>query len=120
MLVPTESWEDTRLYFPEVIRIGDSYGMWYSGLVWSTDLAYVGYAVSPDGIHWGKWPGNPVITPLLGCNAVDSFAAFRLGDTIHGWTTNCYDVHHLTSPFDVLLFDDLESGDTTIWGSTVP
>lgn len=120
VLEGTEPWESTRLYFPEVVRIGDGYGMWYSGLIWSSDLAYIGYAVSPDGIHWGKWSDNPVISPLPTCNAVDSFAAFRLGDTIHGWITNCFDVHHLTSPSEVLLFDGFESEDTTIWGSAVP
>ena len=61
-----DPWEGTRVYNIEVVRIGDAYGMWYTGVTAVPTLAYVGYAVSPDGIHWGKWPDNPVILPLVG------------------------------------------------------
>ncbi|HSN56491.1 MAG TPA: hypothetical protein VLT32_17620 [Candidatus Sulfomarinibacteraceae bacterium] len=120
VLVATKPWEGTRVYNIEVVRIGDAYGMWYTGLTAVPTLAYVGYAVSPDGTHWGKWPDNPVISPLPSCNGFDSIAVIRVGDTFHGWGTNCYDVWHLTSPFEVLFFDDFESGGTSVWSPVLP
>jgi hypothetical protein len=120
VLMATEIWEGTRVYNTVVVPIGDGFGMWYTGATTSPALAYVGYAVSPDGIHWVKWPDNPVITPLAGCNRFDSLAALHVGDTFHGWGTSCFDIYHLTSPFEVLHFDGFESGDSTIWSSTVP
>ncbi len=48
---------------PSVIKTGDVFEMWYSAMpavdnMW--DSIAVGYAVSLDGIHWIKYPGNPV------------------------------------------------------------
>lgn len=120
VLAGTEPWEGTHVYNNVVVPIGDGYGMWYTGATISPALAYVGYAVSPDGIHWGKWPDNPVISPLPACNRFDSLAVIQVGESFHGWGTNCFDVHHLTSPFELLLFDGFESGDTTIWGGVTP
>jgi hypothetical protein len=124
------SWEEDLIYAATVVPSGDGYAMWYSSLqrLPSPDEAHIGYAVSPDGIHWGKWPenphgypqGNPVISPLPGCNAVDSLAVIVEGDTVHGWTTNCNDVHYLTSPLEHVFFDAFETGDTAIWSSVVP
>jgi hypothetical protein len=120
VLEPTEVWEDTKVYYPAVVRVGDGYGMLYSGITWSSGLAYVGYAFSPDGVHWCKWPGNPVLQPLAGCNAFDAFTVIRSGDTFYGWGAHCYEIRFGTAPFEVLHFDGLESGDTTIWGVTTP
>lgn len=125
VLEATEPWEEDKVYFPEVAQIGGSLGMWYSSLREdpSPDVARIGYAVSPDGLAWGKWPGNPVLSPLAptpGCDAVDSFAVIRDGDTLHGWTTSCFDVYHVTAPFEVLLFDGFESGSTDLWSLVLP
>ncbi len=63
VLVASEPWEESKVYFPEVVLYGGSLHMWYSGLDLSTNLASVGYAESPDGLSWTKWPGNPVLEP---------------------------------------------------------
>ena len=45
-----------------VIQDAAGYRMWYGAtedeMVWR-----VGLATSPDGIHWTKYPGNPIIVP---------------------------------------------------------
>jgi predicted GH43/DUF377 family glycosyl hydrolase len=122
VLEATEPWEEDKVYFPEVVRIGDSFAMWYSGLATlpSPDRANIGYAVSPDGINWGKWPGNPVLIPEPPNNAVDSMSVIFEGNMIHGWVTHQYDVTHVTSPFDVVFFDAFETGDSNIWSRVVP
>ena len=118
LLVGTEPWEGDNMYFPEVVPSGGGFAMWYSALI--PGHVAVGYAVSPDGLHWGKWSGNPVLSPVSPCNVADSFAVMIDGDTVHGWTDHCYDVTHVTSPFEVVFFDTFETGDTIIWGRVVP
>ena len=119
VLVPSEPWEADCVDFPEVIPMGGGYAMWYGGVVWGASVQ-VGYAVSPDGVHWGKWPDNPVLTPLAGCAAVDALIVIALGDTVYGWTSNCNTTYHVTSPLDVVFFDAFETGDTAIWSVVVP
>jgi predicted GH43/DUF377 family glycosyl hydrolase len=50
-----------------VIYDGNQYKMWYSGQTWTPtnqlNTYQIGYAASPDGIHWTKYSGNPVFTP---------------------------------------------------------
>ena len=116
----TESWDGDKVTFPEVVRIGDGFAMWYSGFFMSPVTAAIGYAVSPDGLHWGKWPGNPVLSPRPGYPTVESPSMIIEGDMIHGWVTHYYEIEHVTSPFELLFFDGFESGDTSIWGGSVP
>jgi len=66
VLSPTPgTWDAFTVEQPMVIRENGQYKMWYSS--WY-DVApdypnYIGYATSPDGIHWTKYPGNPVMGP---------------------------------------------------------
>jgi hypothetical protein len=119
VLVGSLPWEGSHLYFPEVVPMGGGYAMWYSAVVPSGEAA-IGYAVSPDGIHWGRWPGNPVLTPDCPNNVIEALNVVIEGDTIHGWATHCRDVVYLTSPLDVVFFDAFETGDCAIWSSVAP
>lgn len=63
------SWDDGWVSVPAVRKNGGIYEMWYVGasssdwLADSTlDTSRVGYATSPDGITWTKYPGNPILT----------------------------------------------------------
>ncbi len=82
----------------------------------------IGYAASSDGILWGKWSEQPVLPPpsLPACNFVDSIAVVLEGDTVHGWISYCDEIHHLTSPHEVVFFDAFETGDTSVWNTVVP
>jgi len=63
VLRPTEPWEGTVLEGQTVMKVFNKYMMWYGALNLRTDRAKIGLATSPDGIHWTKYPGNPVFTP---------------------------------------------------------
>jgi predicted GH43/DUF377 family glycosyl hydrolase len=59
------TWESGSANEQWVVYEGGEYKMWYSGQMYSvlnkTILGYaIGYATSPDGIHWTKYSGNPV------------------------------------------------------------
>jgi hypothetical protein len=118
VLVGSLPWEGDFVYYPEVVPTPGGYAMWYAAT--ADGYAAIGYAVSPDGIHWGRWPGNPVLSPLPGCTVVDSIAVIVEGDTVHGWATNCNDVWYVTSPLEVVFFDAFETGDCAIWSSMLP
>jgi predicted GH43/DUF377 family glycosyl hydrolase len=53
------SWDDDRVFDPNVVFDGAIYRMWFSG--YDGSRYRIGYATSPDGITWTKHPGNPVL-----------------------------------------------------------
>lgn len=61
-------WDNEFIEGPTVIYDSGTYKMWYAGLdtianSQPTDgKVSIGYATSPDGINWTKYPGNPVLT----------------------------------------------------------
>jgi predicted GH43/DUF377 family glycosyl hydrolase len=54
------TWDNVTTEQPEVIRENGEYKMWYTSWKDDTSPDYLGYATSPDGIHWTKYAGNPV------------------------------------------------------------
>jgi predicted GH43/DUF377 family glycosyl hydrolase len=57
------AWDAYTIELPMVLRENKQYKMWYAG--WSAIglPKSLGYATSSDGIHWTKYPGNPVMGP---------------------------------------------------------
>ncbi len=55
------SWDDAQVWFPFVVKDGDTYHMWYSGSDGS--VGRIGYAWSEDGISWHPVDENPVLVP---------------------------------------------------------
>ncbi len=53
-------WDASSALAPSVIKTKCGYEMWYAGEIYNVSQN-LGYAVSPDGIHWVKSPQNPVI-----------------------------------------------------------
>jgi hypothetical protein len=49
-------WDEGMMMWPSVLKNGSAYEMWY------TAGTGIGRATSPDGIHWTKDPGNPVLS----------------------------------------------------------
>ena len=57
----TGTWESATVLAPSVIKTKCGYEMWYAGEVFGGTQS-LGYATSPDGIKWTKYPQNPVLT----------------------------------------------------------
>lgn len=51
---------------PSVLKIGGIYHMWYTTGMKGPPEVVISYATSPDGIHWTKYRGNPVLRPTAG------------------------------------------------------
>jgi hypothetical protein len=121
---PVELWEHGSVYFPEVVEMGPYLGMWYTGMDPvgpPTPFVCMGYAISQDGIVWGKYPWNPVLEPAWPpSNVLYSWAAIVEGDTVHAWTSVGDDIGYATAPVEVIFFDGFETGDTDFWPVVVP
>ena len=66
VLRPNQAWEQTRLFYPTVLRLSGTYLMWYGSYSSYTPGPFktaLGFAVSRDGIHWHKFSRNPVFGP---------------------------------------------------------
>jgi predicted GH43/DUF377 family glycosyl hydrolase len=61
VLSPAQPWEKVAVMCPDVIWDGKDkiYKMWYSGGEQYEPDA-IGYATSPDGVHWTKRENNPI------------------------------------------------------------
>jgi predicted GH43/DUF377 family glycosyl hydrolase len=57
---PRGDWDGAQIVDPCVIRAGDGYRMYYCGARDADGLFAVGLALSADGIHWVKYPDNPL------------------------------------------------------------
>lgn len=57
------SWDDERTETPSVIKVGDTYHMYYTGFKTGDAVARfnIGHATSKDGFNWTRDPGNPII-----------------------------------------------------------
>jgi predicted GH43/DUF377 family glycosyl hydrolase len=63
IMTTTEPWEGTLIEGQTLLKMNGVYKMWYGGLALGTDISYIGYAESLDGIRWTKYAGNPIISP---------------------------------------------------------
>jgi hypothetical protein len=62
VLSPSQgTWDEGTVEGQTVIRENGQYKMWYTGASSGLSPAQIGYATSPDGIHWNKHAGNPVL-----------------------------------------------------------
>jgi beta-1,2-mannobiose phosphorylase / 1,2-beta-oligomannan phosphorylase len=64
VLNPHAPWEGSALMVPHVIwdEHQNLFRMWYSG-GGQYEPNDIGYATSPDGLHWNRYSGNPVLRP---------------------------------------------------------
>lgn len=46
---------------PSVLKRGNDYHMWYTGQ--ARDRSWIGYATSPDGVHWTRRSVEPALSP---------------------------------------------------------
>jgi predicted GH43/DUF377 family glycosyl hydrolase len=55
---PATKWEED-LNRPVVVKRGEEYHLWYTGQ--AGEKSWIGYATSPDGVHWNRMSRQPVL-----------------------------------------------------------
>jgi hypothetical protein len=112
-----------------ILREGGGYHMWFTGYDGSDEgLRKLGYAWSSDGVHWKRWPKNPLVRDRW----VEDMMVVKRGDTYYMFAEGRDDNHAvmLTSkdrihwkwqgPLDIRLADGTTPakrpcGTPTIW-----
>jgi predicted GH43/DUF377 family glycosyl hydrolase len=81
------SWDDWLLSTPWVMKVGNSYYMYYGGN--DGAVARIGLATSPDGITWTKNVNNPILGTGVKFDTVHVYgcAVIKDGNTWRMWYT---------------------------------
>jgi len=57
-----ESWDKQGVYDAQVLKVGDTYHMYYGGASSGWEAGAIGHATSSNGVDWTKDDENPVVT----------------------------------------------------------
>jgi predicted GH43/DUF377 family glycosyl hydrolase len=82
------AWDSAGVSFASVIKDGDTYKMWFTGLN-AARYGRIGYATSSDGVSWTKHAGNPVLDVgapgLWDADYVGAPSVVKIGGVYHLW-----------------------------------
>lgn len=80
-----------------ILREDGAYHLWYTGYRDGyADEKHLGYATSPDGLHWTRYPGNPIYDRAW----VEDVHVTRHGDTYYMVAEGRDDIAHLLTSED--------------------
>jgi sucrose-6-phosphate hydrolase SacC (GH32 family) len=92
-----------------VMRDSDGWHLWYTGYNDArSDSRFLGYATSPDGLAWTRWPGNP----LTSDGWVEDMSVVKQGGTYYMFAEGRGDIAHLLTSTDRVHWK--EQGDLDI------
>ena len=86
-----------------ILREGNAWHLWYTGYNEArSDSRFLGYATSSDGLHWTRWPGNPLTTR----GWVEDVQVVKQGDTYYMFAEGRNDIAHLLTSEDRLHWQE--------------
>ncbi len=89
----TNTWDKNIRERGYILKEGENYYMWYTGHT-SWDTLSLGYATSPDGIHWTRHPDNPIFSESW----TEDMMVTKIGDIYYMFAEGKNDIaHYLTS-----------------------
>jgi hypothetical protein len=93
----SDTWDRRMRERGWVMRDGGLWHLWYTGYndERSKDR-FLGYATSPDGLAWTRWPGNPLTSE----GWVEDMCVVKQGDTFYMFAEGRDDVAHLLTSKD--------------------
>ena len=92
-----------------ILREGGTWHLWYTGYNDArSDSKFLGYATSPDGLAWTRWPGNPLTTK----GWVEDMTVVKHGATYYMFAEGRDDIAHLLTSTDRVHWK--EQGDLDI------
>lgn len=91
------SWESRIRERGFILKEADGYQLWYTGFnPIRSDMKYLGYATSTDGVHWNRYAGNPIFTESW----VEDLQVVKHGDTYYMVAEGRSDIAHLLTSKD--------------------
>lgn len=80
-----------------ILREGDAWHLWYTGYDGTREgIRQLGYATSPDGVHWTPHPDNP----LCAGQWVEDMMVIKRGDTYYMFAEGLHDEAQLLTSQD--------------------
>jgi hypothetical protein len=102
----TDTWDRKIRERGYILHEDGIYKMWYTGYKdKDTDPKYLGYATSDDGIHWVRYPGNPIFDKKW----TEDVFVMKYEDTYYMYAEGKNDVAHLLTSSDGINWE--EQGD---------
>ena len=100
--IESQQFDSIFAYMPCVIKDGSTYKMWYAG--WNGNFTQnpdhtankinfrIGYATSPDGVNWTKYPNDQNAAPVLNLGTAGSLDAKGVS---HPWVLKKNGTYHM-------------------------
>ncbi len=79
-----------------ILKEDSSYFMWYTGYTNIDSVKYLGYATSPDGLSWTRYPGNPIYDS----NWVEDMSVIKVDGIYYMFAEGRGDTAHLLTSSD--------------------
>ena len=79
-----------------ILKEDSSYFLWYTGYTNIDSVKYLGYATSPDGFHWTRYPDNPIYNS----NWVEDMSVIKVDDVYYMFAEGRGDTAHLLTSAD--------------------
>ncbi|MEX2235214.1 MAG: glycosylase, partial [Cyclobacteriaceae bacterium] len=99
-----DSWDEVIRERGYILKENDGYHMWYTGYKEATNEGSMalGYATSPDGIVWTRYPGNPIFSE----NWVEDMMVVKHDSLYFMFAEGKGDIAHLMTSSDKVNWKD--------------
>ena len=103
-----DTWDRTIRERGYILREGDTYHLWYTGYNHNrSDASYrntmsLGYATSPDGLHWTRYGDNPIFDESW----TEDMMVLKHGDTYYMFAEGLHDIAHMLTSTDRVHWRD--------------
>lgn len=98
------TWDQTIRERGYILHEGNTYHMWYTGYrkAGEDKTKLLGYATSADGLHWTRYPANPIHQGLW----VEDMCVLKDGNTYYMAAESRDDIAHLLTSADRIHWQD--------------
>ena len=114
----TGTWDNQIRERGYILKDNDIYKMWYTGYNGGdSTVKYLGYATSPDGIKWERYPENPIFDEKW----TEDMFVIKNNGTYYMYAEGKNDIAHMLSSSDGIRWE--EQGDLVMLqtnGDTIP
>jgi len=100
----SDTWDNTIRERGYILREDDGYHLWYTGYREGTpdEMKYLGYATSPDGIEWTRYPDNPI---FMG-SWVEDMMVLKHDNRYYMFAEGRGDIAHMLTSEDKINWED--------------
>jgi beta-1,2-mannobiose phosphorylase / 1,2-beta-oligomannan phosphorylase len=100
----TQTWDKNIRERGYIIKEDDGYHLWYTGYQENTDVdsMSLGYATSPDGLVWTRYPHNPIFSQRW----TEDMMVIKSGDIYYMFAEGRNDVAHMLTSTDKIHWTD--------------